>query len=357
MDYGLLKKKIQKKCPGLDGFMRQHSACWIYGCGLVGRTFADYLSVFGYEVKGFIESDNYCCGEKSILGLPLKRASDILQADSDIGVIIAVRKDSVEKVFSVCVAYGVHEESILIQHIIEPGFDRFNMKACFIGNKPEPADGFFGMYNTLDEMGRKNGTDKAYEYNHYLNKYEFFLQRDRESIETVIELGVYMGASLSMWEEYFPNARIIGVDFDSRCEKYSFGRKEVMIKDLSKEDSLLYLTQYAPDIVIDDASHRWSHQIMAFSILFPKLSNGGIYILEDIATSFDMFDGVGWYQDACISPYDFMSCVMEVVSSNEELRISTSIPSAILLKNEIEELAKMIEMISVIRGSIIVIKK
>jgi hypothetical protein len=35
------------------------------------------------------------------------------------------------------------------------------------------------------------------------------------------------------------------------------------------------------DIIIDDASHAFYHQQLAFRVLFPRLADGGLYIIED----------------------------------------------------------------------------
>jgi hypothetical protein len=40
------------------------------------------------------------------------------------------------------------------------------------------------------------------------------------------------------------------------------------------------------DIIIDDGSHINEHVIETFKILFPKLKDGGIYVIEDTQTSY-----------------------------------------------------------------------
>ena len=40
------------------------------------------------------------------------------------------------------------------------------------------------------------------------------------------------------------------------------------------------------DIVLDDGSHQTKHQIESFKFLFPRMSKGGIYMVEDLHTSF-----------------------------------------------------------------------
>jgi hypothetical protein len=40
------------------------------------------------------------------------------------------------------------------------------------------------------------------------------------------------------------------------------------------------------DVILDDGSHRCSDVIETFKIMFPKIKNGGIYIVEDLCTSY-----------------------------------------------------------------------
>lgn len=96
---------------------------------------------------------------------------------------------------------------------------------------------------------------------------------------------------------------------------------------------------------------------MALCVPLPAVTSGGLYILEDLATSFELFKGVGWHEDANISPYDFLTAISEVVTSNEHFRKEKGLYVQVNLSEEIEELAGMIEMISFIRGSCIIIKK
>ena len=39
------------------------------------------------------------------------------------------------------------------------------------------------------------------------------------------------------------------------------------------------------DVIIDDRSHVVRHQMASFDYLFPRLSDGGIYICEDLCTN------------------------------------------------------------------------
>ena len=85
---------------------------------------------------------------------------------------------------------------------------------------------------------------------------------------------------------------------------------------MSDEDELNEIVKEigdSPDIIIDDASHAHSHQIMALIKLFPLLKDGGIYILEDLGTSFgDCIDT--WYDDACITGFEFCQMINELLT-------------------------------------------
>src|SRR5262249_15277228 len=46
------------------------------------------------------------------------------------------------------------------------------------------------------------------------------------------------------------------------------------------------------DIIIDDGSHLSAHQVCAFETLIGALNSGGLYIIEDVQTSF--WSHSGW---------------------------------------------------------------
>ena len=142
----------------------------------------------------------------------------------------------------------------------------------------------------LDGIGRKFGTDKAGgapDAHDFLRKYEFFLKDMKDEDFTLLELGVFKGASLKTWAEYFPNARIVGIDIEPAALARAGGRIEVMIGDLAQTEFLESLLKLGPKLVIDDASHWWPDQLRALFVLYPALAPGAIYIIEDVHTSFE----------------------------------------------------------------------
>ncbi|MER9952314.1 class I SAM-dependent methyltransferase [Mesorhizobium sp. M0047] len=142
---------------------------------------------------------------------------------------------------------------------------------------------------SLDDIGRSRGTDKASNIHDYLSFYAEKFEPIRHESFVMFELGVFRGASVRMWADYFPNAKIVGVDYDPEARRYEGERISILIGNAAEEGFLRSIVERhgPPRIVIDDASHRWDHQILGLQTLFPLLVPGGQYVIEDIDTSFE----------------------------------------------------------------------
>jgi hypothetical protein len=149
---------------------------------------------------------------------------------------------------------------------------------------------------TLNEIGRKFGTDKssfgkqggaAGAGHDYLRIYEKFLTPYRDTALKVLEIGVQRGASLKTWEEFFPKAQIYGLDINPDTLKLTGGRIETRLVDQSDAAALTAFAQECGpfDVVIEDGSHIWSHQITSIKALISHVKPGGVYIVEDLNTS------------------------------------------------------------------------
>lgn len=140
---------------------------------------------------------------------------------------------------------------------------------------------------TLDSIGVKNDTDKSSKHHDYLRFYEQFVGRLRDEPITVVELGINKGGSLRTWEEYFTQATVIGVDIKEKWVNQGFARAKTILGDCGNSAFLSDLVQtYEPTVLLDDASHFWSHQVAAFEATFEHLQSGAYFIMEDVNTSF-----------------------------------------------------------------------
>jgi 8-demethyl-8-(2-methoxy-alpha-L-rhamnosyl)tetracenomycin-C 3'-O-methyltransferase len=140
---------------------------------------------------------------------------------------------------------------------------------------------------TLDDIALRQGTDKGSTDHNYCPYYERYLEHLRDEPITLVEIGVWQGASLRMWREYFSKATIIGVDNIDR--PVDTGGAEVVIADQSSKQDLDSLRTFRGpfDVVIDDGSHVSSLTINTFEMLWPALNPGGLYVVEDLQTSYD----------------------------------------------------------------------
>ncbi|WP_165570478.1 glycosyltransferase 61 family protein [Aeromicrobium sp. IC_218] len=140
---------------------------------------------------------------------------------------------------------------------------------------------------TLDEIGLRTGTDKSSTLHDFLRVYDRELGHLRDREITMIEIGVHQGSSLRMWEEYFSRGRIVGVDLDPACKRFENERVTVRVGNQGDRAFIQKLgTKYRPTVVVDDGSHRWQHQIDTLRDLWPAVRPGGMFIVEDIHTSF-----------------------------------------------------------------------
>jgi hypothetical protein len=144
---------------------------------------------------------------------------------------------------------------------------------------------------TLDAIGLRHDTDKASDCNNFLAFYAQFLDAIRDKPVRVLDIGVLNGGSARTWRDYFHRGHIIGVDINPEVRNYAAGRLSIHIADQSKPDDLEYIARkLGPfDLVIDDGSHVWDHQILTFKRLMPRVAPGGFYILEDLDTSYGKY--------------------------------------------------------------------
>jgi demethylmacrocin O-methyltransferase len=129
-------------------------------------------------------------------------------------------------------------------------------------------------------------TDKGFFHN-YTEAYErFFFQWKNDPIR-IFEIGIAEGGSLEMWERYFPNAQIFGVDV---ADKSSMNRARVktLVADQARRDQLQKAVDASGgnyDILMDDGGHTMDQQQVSLGFLFKFVKPGGYYVLEDVHTS------------------------------------------------------------------------
>lgn len=124
---------------------------------------------------------------------------------------------------------------------------------------------------------------------HYFPAYERHFGPWRNKSLTFLEIGVFKGGSLQMWQRYFgPLAKIVGIDINKDCKKFEEPGIAVRIGDQSDTAFLQKVIDEfgVPDVVLDDGSHRMDHIMSTFQFLYPKLPKNGVYMVEDLHTAY-----------------------------------------------------------------------
>jgi cephalosporin hydroxylase len=120
----------------------------------------------------------------------------------------------------------------------------------------------------------------------YTPIYWDLMHKQKDMVKSVLEIGVNRGCSLRMWEEFFPNAQIVGLDIEPSALVHGGGRIQCFHADQNDPHSLTKALdiagQHPYDLIIDDGSHLMHHQAISLATLLPYLSDTGAYVVEDI---------------------------------------------------------------------------
>jgi hypothetical protein len=149
--------------------------------------------------------------------------------------------------------------------------------------------------NDLDRLAALYGSDK-FGGHCYTPIYHQYFSGYRNNPVELLEIGIggYSdpsagGSSLRMWNDYFPNGTIFGLDYFHKTSDFServhiFQGSQVDPRVISR--ILNETREQSFDIIIDDGSHRGEHVVQSFLMLFQFVKPGGWYVVEDTETSF-----------------------------------------------------------------------
>jgi cephalosporin hydroxylase len=143
--------------------------------------------------------------------------------------------------------------------------------------------------NVLEEYFMRNTGRMIHKWKHYFEIYDRHFSRFRNRDVHIVEFGVSHGGSLQMWKHYFgPRARIFGVDINPHCKQFEDEQVEIFIGDQEDRGFLQELAKkiHRIDILIDDGGHTMQQQISTFEELFPCIHRSGVYLCEDLHTSY-----------------------------------------------------------------------
>lgn len=141
----------------------------------------------------------------------------------------------------------------------------------------------------IEEIIYSGQCRRIHKWTHYPSVYERLFNRFKGTDVRFLEIGVFGGGSLDMWRSYLgPKANIHGVDINPDCAELNTPETPVHIGSQDDPDFLrdVVAQMGGLDVVLDDGSHIGKHQRKSFEILWPLLREGGLYVIEDVHTSY-----------------------------------------------------------------------
>jgi len=141
----------------------------------------------------------------------------------------------------------------------------------------------------LFEILTSNKDKELHKWLHYIPIYENYLSKYIDKNVGFLEIGVSKGGSLQMFRKFLgKKATLFGIDIDTECLKFNGVDGQVRIGD---QKDIVFLNSVVQeigslDIVLDDGSHVMKDIKTTFLYLFRYLNEGGLYIIEDLHTSY-----------------------------------------------------------------------
>lgn len=141
----------------------------------------------------------------------------------------------------------------------------------------------------FQDFPARSGDRALLKMEHYLPIYDSLLQSWQQRDVRFLEIGVYKGGSMPMWQEFLGSgSQLTFLDIDPICKALELPGTQVEIGDQADPAFLQRISRtHGPfDLIVDDGGHKMNQQITSFLNLWPALRDRGLYIVEDTHTSY-----------------------------------------------------------------------
>jgi hypothetical protein len=142
---------------------------------------------------------------------------------------------------------------------------------------------------SLEEISNNSKTDKNTTHS-YLPLYQKLLINKKETAKNVLEVGICNGGSIKLWNDFFTNATIYGLDIMNINDVWeNIKNKEQIIlhtsKDAYNEDFFTAKFLYKNikcDFMLDDGPHTLESMKQFIKLYSQIMTDDGILIIEDV---------------------------------------------------------------------------
>ena len=202
-----------------------------------------------------------------------------------------------------------------------------------------------------DFIIEKSASDKILHHG-YQRFYPWFLRHLKQENINLLEIGIEEKESIELWNGYFRSVNIHGIDIDEK-QHQNINVKLYQV-DQSNENELSEFAKSLTiqfDVILDDGSHVPNHQILTINNFWKLVKPGGIYIIEDIETSY--------WKKSCIYGYPFNAGKRGIIETFSNLidPINYEFSKKKAAHPLANEIAEEVEMLTFAQNCIILVKK
>jgi cephalosporin hydroxylase len=149
---------------------------------------------------------------------------------------------------------------------------------------------------SLEEIVDNSRTDKNTTHS-YLPLYQKLLISKKETAKNILEIGIYSGGSIKLWNDFFTNATVYGLDImniDNVWEEIKNNEKIILHTSSDAYDNNFFNTNFLNkkilcDFILDDGPHSLESMKQFIKLYSQILTSDGILIIEDVQ-SWDWID-------------------------------------------------------------------
>ena len=148
----------------------------------------------------------------------------------------------------------------------------------------------------LERLAFHFGTDKSHDDHKYTDLYAMLFAALRNTAQNITEIGIASGQSLWLWNDYFSQAHIWGIDIapnQLRVQRPAFTanapRVHLLLGDVTNPSEVgsFGFSPESMDVIIDDGPHSSGPNERILVSMWPYLKPGGYYCVEDVQTGID----------------------------------------------------------------------
>ena len=142
---------------------------------------------------------------------------------------------------------------------------------------------------SLEEIVDNSRTDKNTAHS-YLPLYQQLLIKKKETAKNVLEVGIYRGGSIKLWNDFFTNANVHALDIMDASNVWEEIKNKERIKlytstDAYNEDffnSYFLHENLKFDFLLDDGPHTIESMKQFIKLYTNIMTEDGILIIEDV---------------------------------------------------------------------------